>query len=1128
MPAPASRDGLRLLVLSLDPPEHPDGHLSHSLALGGSGFEAAFDQGLLDPVAFAALLAECESGSYDHVHATFPSQTFDCSAARCLRPRDAPEGSGRRIAGGLTVAERAQLDAANALVQRGIRLFIAVTASGGTVSGESPSDLGDDSLACYAPEQSGRAFLAQMPEILAFQLLTGAIWTHTPLCFWADVALSWRSFLISPELRPHWSSIELSSCSHRAHSASPAYPSALRAAVVRAVAAAHGKLPRSETGPALCEQIRWGPSLPPVARRALAAERARVSGFAAAERRLPMPADQRWTVPFPPVPAPAPPADGLLATDWSACTDSDGSDDEALTAHTASMRPPRLRPPRVPTGVALRVAYWMLWRPETDGSRRGMDSVRDFCAQADAAMRALADGRPRDRVPPRVLLAEWKEPWALGRVWDCREAGDCRIVRRSTARTMFPGRQISRAAFARFAAAHDWHQVDPDIVEQVSGGGLEARSRCQQVTVLAFHSPGVDKNFALADDAIGADVDEGWVLGPFPDVPPFEPMRCLPRNVILSLKPKVAADGTFALVTKARVSTHASHGIAARGAAAAVDSPNAGLAKGEKTVALPTVQRHAEGAAVVDAFGNGDDLRAELYSVDGEKAFRFLPDQRAEWWMQCFVWLLAPGQIAPKPSAGAWAARRAGQPERRFGFFVDTRGDFGGGNNPSRYQRVANLKTAVARARHKEFDDAHPLPPCAAVVRSKRQALVAAGLLPTEPGQVEPRDMQAYLDDDAGSALNDITGVPPELAHVALDFSAMLPHRGAPSRLDSRVANHCRIVIVTNLDFGFFVSPKTQCGDPVLSLGLLVGVRLDRLSIPGYKIGVIVDQALALRDQASRLSTVKRDEIEQCVGRLVHVSQVALDILPSLHPGYRAAASHRAVVTLDGGLQQELISMLDEAVRLLQTDPGLPLIHASRVPSAGDPSMLVVHTDASRADVDDGFGGWAYNPSDAGQLFVCVAAWPDWLRPAMAASAARERDRDPTSSGRFSMPAAELFGALAVGAAIRAALPPGLVTVVLGVTDCKPACYAVQGSRSSSAAMRPLLRAMRADGTRWLSIWVPRDENSDADVASHPSLQNGLVAAARALGLRVSLLTESDILHEHWALAARAASIPWP
>jgi hypothetical protein len=192
------------------------------------------------------------------------------------------------------------------------------------------------------------------------------------------------------------------------------------------------------------------------------------------------------------------------------------------------------------------------------------------------------------------------------------DAVDCRIVRRSTVRTMFPGRQISRAAFAQFAAAHNWHQVDPDIVEQVSGGGLEARSRCQQVTVLAFHSPGVDKNFAFADDAIGADVDEGWVLGPFPDVPPFEPMRCLPRNVILSLKPKVAADGTFALVTKARVSTHASHGIAARGTAAAVDSPNAGLAKGEKTVALPTVQRHAEGAAVVDAFGNGDDLRAEL------------------------------------------------------------------------------------------------------------------------------------------------------------------------------------------------------------------------------------------------------------------------------------------------------------------------------------------------------------------------------------------------------------------------------------------------------------------------------------------------------------------------------------
>jgi hypothetical protein len=150
-------------------------------------------------------------------------------------------------------------------------------------------------------------------------------------------------------------------------------------------------------------------------------ERAGKGTLSVGQRRS---ADQRWTVPFPPAPAVAPPADGLLATDWSGCTDSDGSDDEALTAHPTSMRPPRLRPPRVPSGVALRVAYWMLWRPETDGSRRGMDTVKDFCAQADAAMRALADGHPRARVPPRVLLAEWKEPWALGRVWDCREAGE--------------------------------------------------------------------------------------------------------------------------------------------------------------------------------------------------------------------------------------------------------------------------------------------------------------------------------------------------------------------------------------------------------------------------------------------------------------------------------------------------------------------------------------------------------------------------------------------------------------------------------------------------------------------------------------------------------------------------------
>ena len=60
------------------------------------------------------------------------------------------------------------------------------------------------------------------------------------------------------------------------------------------------------------------------------------------------------------------------------------------------------------------------------------ERIQRWLAQAEAALRDVAAGRPA-RPPARLVIPQAElQPWARGTVWDCREAGDCRPLLPST------------------------------------------------------------------------------------------------------------------------------------------------------------------------------------------------------------------------------------------------------------------------------------------------------------------------------------------------------------------------------------------------------------------------------------------------------------------------------------------------------------------------------------------------------------------------------------------------------------------------------------------------------------------------------------------------------------------------
>ena len=201
------------------------------------------------------------------------------------------------------------------------------------------------------------------------------------------------------------------------------------------------------------------------------------------------------------------------------------------------------------------------------------------------------------RVETRVIEQFEMQPFAQGTIWDCANPRDCVPVERSTADTYIPGaKQIDREGLRRMATELGRGQCD--TLDQACGGGIEVRSDCELITVLAFHHSGLLEEFEAAQKAVEHSWQEQWTDAPTRHLP-FVPCRLQPRDVVLQDRVRVKK-GQFdsrgrpliESYSKARVTTNSSHG--------GVDSVNAAIPEAERTVSLPRAQWHARALAIAD------------------------------------------------------------------------------------------------------------------------------------------------------------------------------------------------------------------------------------------------------------------------------------------------------------------------------------------------------------------------------------------------------------------------------------------------------------------------------------------------------------------------------------------------
>ena len=736
--------------------------------------------------------------------------------------------------------------------------------------------------------------------------------------------------------------------------------------------------------------------------------------------------------------------------------------------------------------------------------------VLSWLRLADAAAAAIRRGETPPEVPTRMLEQSDLQPWARGVVFDCRDPAACFPVRRSTRHTTFPGaRQLDRAAVRRIAEEMDWH--DTDIIDQIGEGGVEVRSDCEQVIVLAFHHHSLLQEVDAAGRSVVSGQQEGWVA-PLQRHLPFVPCRLQPRGVVLQSRVRVGTDGNVEEYLKPRITTDSSFG--------GPDSVNAGVSDFDRSVSLPSIQQLARGWAICDSAyadqpaTDGGDTQTRGYCIDAESAYSFCPIQEADLWTQGFIW---------------WGA------DGRAGFTYDRRMGFGGAFAPNRFERVSTFVAAYAQHLQAEFDSAHPPPACAARWTADRRTLQVQSDLPPGEAQVHPRYLQVFIDDFTGAAGDDSVSPPPSVAHIVFDADAIASVGCQPAAPGTRVYVHAQLVVLALATLGLHAAPqKSVVGSPLIALGFRLDGDRQVLDCPPTKRRAILADAAAQREQGER-GTVDRQPASRLVGRLCNLSQCAPALRPLLHGGYavtavswvaggRRRALPRLSLAQGGAAQLDWLQLLDAATDIFEANEGVAFAPRLVAPGRHEVGSATFVTDASGGDGDDGFGGYAFVAGLPTTVFVMSELWPDWARLALAASAdpveAERRRRDATRAApMLGVPAAELFTAVVLP---RAVARVTAVRLVYSVVDCEPASHALVSQYSPNPQMRVLTDAARGCGLGWLAAQVMRDANQDADRLSHPPLLPAVCLEAESAGLRVVMVTPDET---DWDLLRDAISI---
>jgi hypothetical protein len=697
--------------------------------------------------------------------------------------------------------------------------------------------------------------------------------------------------------------------------------------------------------------------------------------------------------------------------------------------------------------------------------------------------------------------------------WDSSDRDDCVPVTPSTADTVFPGgKQMDRGQLQLMADALGWS--DLDIIDQACGGGLEARTGCPRDTVVSRHHPGLFANYAAAASTIASDISEGWVRPPARKKGarvghlPYVPCHADPRDVIMRLLSKVveAEDGSTTLedYLKARVSTNLSHGVER--------AVNAGCAKHDTEVALPTVPEIARAAAICDAacVEQGEprrplpirqdhpadpaaergpaaasvpaQARSGFYAIDLASAYRYVCIQLLDLWCHTFLWL---------------------DSEERIGICVDTRLCFGGAYGPNRFERITTLVGAYILLKQEAYDLLHPYPEPIPQWAAERSAMQQRGVLPQGREQLSPKGLRVYLDDFSGIGLMHPAPDPVGYTILVPDARAMRALGLVPAPIGCRLIGHASIAAGELGTAGFGVAaPKTMIGTSVITLGLQPDVLDDSVTCPSSKRRLLLAQISDTQRAIAEHDSVERKPVERLTGRLCNISQVLPEIGAELHGGYavanartraRGAAGNRQLLSFvplppASRVRHALLRLCRVAAEVLGENAGVALAPARRFQSPGDDGVLTVTGDASGdiAGGDAGTGGFAFHPSQPLTIYVVSELWPADIAAALTESALEPHLR--TGVPRFSMPAAELFTSWAVmEAALEAGAPRRSTSAVIAIGDCQPAAGALNRASSPVGLIQDLLRHARADVTQWLGVQVPRELNLDADVLSHPS-----------------------------------------
>ena len=1061
------------------------------------------------------LLDAVRRGDFTSVFIATPCQSYSIAHRPQLRSRRQPLGLQN------TPSEWARyLGKHNELAQFTADLVAAAHAAGASWVIENPADRGDRRSPAFWEKHADHAPLWLQPAVAtAIAGAAGAREATFAQCAFGATTQKWTTVAYSSDLEGLLAPLRQRPCDHgatahdgRAHgraadgsslsAASAAYPLAMNAFLASALTArarerreeeGQHQLSRGAAAALGGGRVADGPRLGPGVARACEEARHRPPRFASMRNRRPASLESLRHEAFP------------VGMHWPA---------QAPSKPKGKPRP-HMRPPQpgaeehaVERAERIRAGSIAIGELYLDGVYDGI--VTPWLQLADRAAKALKEGRTPPAVPTRTIGQEQMRTWAQGVVWNCSDPLDCKLVTPSTRHTTFKGgKQIDRAAFRAVAAALDWH--DRDIVSQVGEGGIESRSDCPLDTVLAFHHLGLIENVDAAERAVATDIAEQWVDQPIRHLP-FVPCRLLPRNVVMQERSRLVpsesgGEPTLELYPKPRVTQDSSNG--------GDRSVNAGVPDHECWVELPTVQQFGRGIAICDTAGD-DATRVGSYVVDAQSAYRYCPTQEADLWQQCFLWWDAEGSA---------------------GICVDRRTAFGGSFAPNRFERISTMVVAHIRTKQAAFDEAQPPPPAARRWMSERRAAQARGELPNAHVQAMPSHLQVYIDDFMGTALDDPVTEPDEVRGISIGPEQVRSEGGTAASPSTRVYVHAQLTVAGLRDVGLDAAPhKVVAGDPVIGLGLRIDRAARRIDCPPLKRASMLADLAKQAEAAREALEVDRDRAETLVGRLVNISQILPELKSVLHGGYaitkaswqaggRRRRLRRMRLRTGSSAQTDWLGLLAVAAELLELNVGVALAPELSFPALDELGMDTVTTDASGID---GVGGYLFDANSPGEVWLVSEKWPADIQAALDRAA--ETGTVPTGGGSLSMPAAELFGIIAVADAV-ASERGRRATAITAIGDCAPAAAALNAATSPTAQMRSILREAGQLTTLWLGVAVPRELNVDADRLSHPTaLADGagwripaaVVADAEAASLSVR---RAHITPEMWEALRRAVAL---